>query len=328
MREVLARLSAAGKVANYSGSGLPFVRMMSAILDKEDGPRAVLAKFAGIADWLSTHGTVSRMMLTATEADMPVLHTQASAFLASVAPPSSSYSSLPSLFSEADWAAPLSESEAQTFPRTNAELMAEAQGAPAPNSYFALPLQVNYCAMGFNTGVGYLHADAPALGVVCSLVSSLYCHAEVREKGGAYGGGCQLTGGGQVVFYSYRDPRRLETIHTFRGSAAWLADPSSYTDGDVNDFIISSFAGIDAPVSMSARGGSLFLRNLTNEQRQAFRERLLAVTRADVERVAAQYFTQDTLDAAPVCIVGSDANLEDQIVDGWEMLQQNEASVL
>lgn len=45
-------------------------------------------------------------------------------------------------------------------------------------------------------------------------MSNKVLHREVREKGGAYGGGSKI-GDGVLNFYSYRDPNTLETLKAY-----------------------------------------------------------------------------------------------------------------
>lgn len=65
---------------------------------------------------------------------------------------------------------------------------------------------VNYTSMSF-LGVPYTHLDGPALKILSSLLTSHYLHRELREKGGAYGGGAKyLPLEGLFQFMTYRDP--------------------------------------------------------------------------------------------------------------------------
>jgi Zn-dependent M16 (insulinase) family peptidase len=49
----------------------------------------------------------------------------------------------------------------------------------------------------------------------------VYLHREIREKGGAYGGGAS-SNVGLWQFYSYRDPHVTKTLETFKNSFDWL----------------------------------------------------------------------------------------------------------
>lgn len=50
-----------------------------------------------------------------------------------------------------------------------------------------------------------------------------YLHREIREKNGAYGGGARYNSlNGLLSFYSYRDPRTLETLETYTKVIDWV----------------------------------------------------------------------------------------------------------
>jgi Zn-dependent M16 (insulinase) family peptidase len=44
---------------------------------------------------------------------------------------------------------------------------------------------------------------------------------EIREKGGAYGGGSRISSDGVFSFYSYRDPHTLHTFEAFEKGIQW-----------------------------------------------------------------------------------------------------------
>ncbi len=58
--------------------------------------------------------------------------------------------------------------------------------------------------------------------MLAALLSAKYLHQEIREKGGAYGGGA-VAQGGTFTYYSYRDPKNLETFSVYRGAAEWAS---------------------------------------------------------------------------------------------------------
>jgi Zn-dependent M16 (insulinase) family peptidase len=64
-------------------------------------------------------------------------------------------------------------------------------------------LIVNNVSMGLRT-VPFIHADSPVLTVASQLLSTLFLHREIREKGGAYGGGASHSTDGVFSFWSYR----------------------------------------------------------------------------------------------------------------------------
>ena len=97
-----------------------------------------------------------------------------------------------------------------------------------------------------------------------------YLHKEVREKGGAYGGGASASAlGGTFTFSSYRDPRQVETLAAFDAAAAWAAAEGSVTAQDVEEAQLQCFKGLDAPRAPSARGwGSFAQPELDDDARQ------------------------------------------------------------
>ena len=48
--------------------------------------------------------------------------------------------------------------------------------------------------------------DYAAMLILQEVLTYVYLHSSVREKGGAYGAGCGINESGIVTMYSYRDP--------------------------------------------------------------------------------------------------------------------------
>ena len=183
-----------------------------------------------------------------------------------------------------------------------------------------MPSQTNYVVRTLKT-VPYTHAHAAPLLLLAQVLSLGYLHKEVREKGGAYGGGATANAlGGTFSFSSYRDPRQLETLAAFDAAAAWAAAEGSVTAQHVEEAQLQCFKGLDAPRAPSARGWGRFAQpQLTDDARQAFRERLLDTTPADLRAVAAQYLAAPPTPAAE-CIVGNAAAVGVDAGDGWAVL--------
>jgi Zn-dependent M16 (insulinase) family peptidase len=47
---------------------------------------------------------------------------------------------------------------------------------------------------------------------------------EIREKGGAYGGGSRFNQNGVLSFFSYRDPHVLKTYEAFEKAIQWAVN--------------------------------------------------------------------------------------------------------
>ena len=75
-----------------------------------------------------------------------------------------------------------------------------------------MPSQTSYCAASLTT-VPYVHEDAAALLLLGQALTTKVLHREIREKGGAYGGGAGANPRcGTFGFNSYRDPQGPKTL--------------------------------------------------------------------------------------------------------------------
>ena len=182
--------------------------------------------------------------------------------------------------------------------------------------FFPLPYQVYHSALALPT-VPYTHPSGAALSVLAQLLTHNHLHHEIREKGGAYGGGAYAKGlSGLFGYYSYRDPNPQNTIATMRGAGCWARD-REWTDRNLEEAKLSVFQGLDAPESVSQEGMTKFLSGIDEEMEQKKREQLLDVSREDVREVA-QRFLVDRIDEANLVILGEKkAWLKE--TDGWQI---------
>ncbi|MDM8541390.1 insulinase family protein [Desulfococcaceae bacterium HSG9] len=167
---------------------------------------------------------------------------------------------------------------------------------------------VAFVASTFKT-VRLNHKDAPALSVVAKLLRSLYLHREIREKGGAYGG-FALYNGSEGVFSlaSYRDPHIVNTLDVFAKAADFICS-GRYTDEDIKEAVLQVCSVIDKPDTPAAAARKAFYRNLislSDETREQYKTRLLALTRKDVVRVAQKYFDRQSNAPAIAVIAGKE----------------------
>ncbi|KAL6068398.1 putative Zn-dependent peptidase, insulinase-like [Balamuthia mandrillaris] len=205
------------------------------------------------------------------------------------------------------------------------------------STFIPLPASVNFVVKCLPS-VPYQHPDAPSLRVIflyftslaacylkayskkktttkpkvlASLLSSQYLHREIREKGGAYGGGA-LSGEGLFAYYSYRDPNTTQTLDVYRRSLDWLQRSESFTEQDLEEAKMRLFSSLDSPVAPSNQGTQEFLRDITYEMRQRHREALFATTRADLLSVADRYLDDREGKAkASIAILGATEKAED-----------------
>ena len=170
---------------------------------------------------------------------------------------------------------------------------------------------VNFVAAAFPS-VRMEHADAPALAVIAKLLRSLYLHREIREKGGAYGGFALYNlEDGTFSLASYRDPRIVETLDVFQGAADFISS-GRFGETDVKEAVLQVCSEIDKPDPPGPAARKAFFREiigLSDELRQGFKQRLIALSRAEVLAAAERYFGAG-LDHCSVAVIGSEENLK------------------
>ncbi|KAJ8924111.1 hypothetical protein NQ315_006893 [Exocentrus adspersus] len=171
--------------------------------------------------------------------------------------------------------------------------------------HHVLNVPVNYCSKSVLTAP-YTHADYPKLTVLARLLQSKYLLRELREKNGAYGGGARLSPDGVFSFYSYRDPRSLETLDAFDNSYNWLKQ--KLEDGikmqDVFEAKLGVFQSVDSPIPPSSKGCDEFLKRLTPDIKQRYRADLMTVDKDGIEEVADKYLSEKNVSNTGKVVIG------------------------
>ncbi|CAN8096078.1 unnamed protein product [Discula destructiva] len=158
-------------------------------------------------------------------------------------------------------------------------------------TFYPLPYQVYYGALALPT-TSYSAPDTAPLVILSQLLTHKHLHHEIREKGGAYGGGAYARGlDGLFGFYSYRDPNPVNTLSIMRNAGRWAVD-KQWTDRDLEDAKMSVFKGIDAPTSVNEEGMKRFKYGVDAAMEQQRREQLLDVSREQVRDVAQKYIVE------------------------------------
>jgi Zn-dependent M16 (insulinase) family peptidase len=169
--------------------------------------------------------------------------------------------------------------------------------------------QVNFCAKAYPT-VPVDHPDAAALTVLGGFLRNNYLHRAIREQGGAYGGGAgQDSESAAFRFFSYRDPRLMETLEDFDQSVQWLLE-NDHEWRLVEEAILGVISTIDKPKSPSGEAKSAFYNSLygrTPEQRRRFRNRILEVRLKDLKEVAERYLKSGD---ASIAVLTNSTNLK------------------
>ena len=156
----------------------------------------------------------------------------------------------------------------------------------------AIPAQVCYVAQAMEAPT-YAEPLAASLYVAAKQLSNGYLYKQIRVRGGAYGGMCQFDPmNGIFAFLSYRDPHLLETLGVYRGTADYLAG-EPLTGEDLEKAVIGAIGALDRPMDPSGRGYTAMIRTfaeLTDDERQRFRNLVLGVTAEAVRETAVRYF--------------------------------------
>ncbi len=168
---------------------------------------------------------------------------------------------------------------------------------------------MNFVAAAFPT-VRMDHEDAAALAVIAKLLRSLYLHREIREKGGAYGGFALYNSeDGVFGLASYRDPRVAATLEVFGRAGDFIR--GGFSETDVKEAILQVCSEIDKPEPPGPTARKAFFRkivSLSDELREGFKQRLLALTRSTV-LAAAERHVGEGLQAASVAVIGGEEAL-------------------
>ncbi|OLL24897.1 Mitochondrial presequence protease [Neolecta irregularis DAH-3] len=159
----------------------------------------------------------------------------------------------------------------KSFPNQIASLSTTLSSAPlavpSQNAFFPFPFSVNYTALCLR-GVPYTHHLGPSLQILSNLLTHRHLHREIREKGGAYGGGASYSGqGGILGFYSYRDPDARNSLTIMKESGKW-AIHKDWTKRELEESKLSVFQKIDAPISVNQEGMIQFVDGITYDMRQ------------------------------------------------------------
>lgn len=165
--------------------------------------------------------------------------------------------------------------------------------AASQKMHFVLPFAVNYLGKSVLT-VPFDHKDSASLRTAAKLLSSKYLHREIREKGGAYGGGATVNNGGAFMFYSYRDPNVTQTLNSFASGTEWLLN-GGYTEEDISEAKLGVFSAIDHPIPPGKKGMSHFLDGISDDMKQQLRGRLFNVTRSDIQDVTNRYLVNSAV---------------------------------
>jgi len=149
------------------------------------------------------------------------------------------------------------------------------------HEHYILPFNSNYVAKSM-LGVPFNHPNYAKYQLLTKLLSRKYLHREIREKGSAYGSGCNMNTNGVLSFYSYRDPNLQNTLDAFDRSLNWAADQSNYDDQDINEAKLEIFKDVDKPITAGNHGMGQFLSNIDDKMLSNYRNNIFNIKKGDI----------------------------------------------
>lgn len=161
---------------------------------------------------------------------------------------------------------------------------------------------VAFIAKAFPT-ISYIHPDAPALSISSYLFDNLTLHNLIREQGGAYGGGAVSNAtSGNFYFYSYRDPNIASTLQAFEKAVKTVCD-CEFDEEDLEEAKMELIQSLDSPIAPGSQADLSFIylmEGKTPEMRQAFRIKMLALTREQISEAVKTHIAPKLSEAASV----------------------------
>ena len=172
-----------------------------------------------------------------------------------------------------------------TTPLDTEHSIAANQYPAGAKTFFNFPYQVSYSGLALPTGPYTDQSSAP-FAILSQLLTHKHLHHEIREKGGAYGGGAYSAGNyGIFGMYSYRDPNPENTLQIMANAGKWAME-REWTDRELEEAKLSVFQSVDAPISVNEEGMTRFLSGIDEEMEQRRRECLLDVDKHQVRETA------------------------------------------
>lgn len=177
------------------------------------------------------------------------------------------------------------------------------------NSY-QINSDVNFVTLSLK-GPHLLDEGAMALRVACELIKHQVLHPEIREKGGAYGYGCNFSPEKQTVsFHSYRDPHIARTLEAFKKGVD-LAISGQFSEEDIDEAKRSWIQKLDRPIVPAERANfsyNFLVTGTSFELRNKLRRELLFCTKEQIMQAAQKWLEKDWK-GAKVCVFGSNKQI-------------------
>lgn len=155
----------------------------------------------------------------------------------------------------------------------------------------------------------YTNTDAPRLAVLAQLMNDTFLHRQLREYGGAYGGGASSSSmGASFSFYSYNDPNLFATLEAYDMAVRHIEN-GDFDDIQLEEAKLGVLQNLDGPIAPGSRAEvaySWFRQGKTEAVRQAYRNGVFNATREEIQKLIPTYFSKGWNKNAFVAFAGSD----------------------
>ena len=190
-------------------------------------------------------------------------------------------------------------------------------------TFFKFPYQVSYSALALPTGP-YVDPSTAPFAILAKLLTHQHLHHEIREKGGAYGGGA-FSGGNTGIFgmYSYRDPNPENTLKIMMDAGRWAMEERDWSEREIEEAKLAVFQSVDAPVDVNVEGMVRFLSGIDQEMEQRRREWLLDVDKKQVKEAAEKL--AEGMKEASVALIGEKKGFVSER-NGWRVEEMGMAA--
>ncbi len=147
-----------------------------------------------------------------------------------------------------------------------------------------VPAPVAFTCSGLRS-VSYKDPHSPFLMISTELLDNISLHKEIREKGGAYGGGATYSPStGNFHFYSYRDPHLAKTLAAFQKGLEKIAS-GAFNERELEEAKLGVLQALDSPVAPGSRAITAYAwkrAGRTLPLREEFRSKILSATHDEV----------------------------------------------
>ena len=172
------------------------------------------------------------------------------------------------------------------------------------NEGFTTSGQVQYVARCGNYKDSTDEQFDGSMQVLSSIMSSEYLWNNIRVLGGAYGCGCSVSRGGDIMFTSYRDPNCKRTSDVYLDAPNYIENFQA-SEREMRKYIIGTISGMDTPMSAADRSGREFASYMAQVKFETLVNERKAVLTTTVEKIRslAPKFKK-ALDKNYICVVG------------------------